>query len=130
MRGSGYNLMRDDAELLAEHAHLQSSFSIHLYPEHWTLNNGPKFLYNKPVSVGPILSIHPFPSLTRRHAYSLFWMTFARSEYRRTSSNCSTLRRCPTMMVCLGRACLIATHPNYILPFQDVSLSNSSTIGH
>jgi hypothetical protein len=32
------------------------SFTINLYPEHWTLNNGSKFLYNNPVAVGGLIA--------------------------------------------------------------------------
>ncbi|TDL23759.1 hypothetical protein BD410DRAFT_149052 [Rickenella mellea] len=50
MRGTGYNVMRDDKEFLDENSSSPPSFSIYLYPEHWTLNNGPKFLYTHQVS--------------------------------------------------------------------------------
>ncbi|THH08262.1 hypothetical protein EW145_g2834 [Phellinidium pouzarii] len=42
--------MRDDSALLEEHEKSPPSFSVHLYPAHWTLNNGTKFLYNQEVS--------------------------------------------------------------------------------
>lgn len=42
--------MRDDIALLEEYEKSPPSFSVHLYPGHWTLNNGPKFLYNNQVS--------------------------------------------------------------------------------
>lgn len=51
MKSSGYNLMRDDTALLEKHKKSQPSFSVQLYPLHWTLNYGPKFLYNSQVSV-------------------------------------------------------------------------------
>ena len=45
--------MRDDSALLQSHIKSPPSFSIHLYPSHWTLNNGHKFLYTSQVSVSP-----------------------------------------------------------------------------
>lgn len=48
---TGYNLIRDDAQLLEEHAKSPPSFSIHLYPDHWLLNNVSKFVYGHQVSV-------------------------------------------------------------------------------
>ncbi|KAL5492285.1 SPT20 [Sanghuangporus weigelae] len=47
---SGYNVMRDDVALLEENERSPPSFSVHLYPDHWTLNTGPKFSYNNPIS--------------------------------------------------------------------------------
>ncbi|KAL5537030.1 SPT20 [Sanghuangporus sanghuang] len=47
---SGYNVMRDDIALLEENERSPPSFSVHLYPDHWTLNTGPKFSYNNPIS--------------------------------------------------------------------------------
>lgn len=46
----GYNITRSVEELLGKYESSPPSFSIHLYPDHWTLNNGPKFLYNSPVA--------------------------------------------------------------------------------
>ncbi|KAI6010883.1 Spt20 family-domain-containing protein [Pisolithus orientalis] len=46
----GYNITRSAEELLGKYESSPPSFSIHLYPDHWTLNNGPKFLYNSPVA--------------------------------------------------------------------------------
>ena len=51
MKTSGYNIMRDDSALLEEFEKSPPSFTVRLYPAHWTLNNGPKFLYNNQVSV-------------------------------------------------------------------------------
>lgn len=48
---TGYNITRSAEELLDKYESDPPSFSIHLYPEYWTLNNGPKFLYNNPVAV-------------------------------------------------------------------------------
>ena len=42
-------------ELLAQHEASPPSFTVHLYPEHWTLNHGSKFLYNNQVAVRPLL---------------------------------------------------------------------------
>lgn len=47
---TGYNITRSAEELLGKYEYSPPSFSIHLYPDHWTLNNGPKFLYNSPVA--------------------------------------------------------------------------------
>ncbi|KAG6334563.1 hypothetical protein ID866_4518, partial [Astraeus odoratus] len=47
---TGYNITRSAEELLDEYESSPPSFSIHLYPDHWTLNNGPKFRYNNPVA--------------------------------------------------------------------------------
>ncbi|KAG9309886.1 Spt20 family-domain-containing protein [Chiua virens] len=47
---TGYNITRSAEELLEKYDSEPPSFSIHLYPEYWTLNNGPKFLYNNPVA--------------------------------------------------------------------------------
>lgn len=47
---TGYNITRSAEELLGKYESSPPSFSIHLYPDHWTLNNGPKFLYNSPVA--------------------------------------------------------------------------------
>ncbi|KAF9244124.1 Spt20 family-domain-containing protein [Melanogaster broomeanus] len=47
---TGYNITRSAEELLDSHEFDPPSFSIHLYPEYWTLNNGPKFLYNNPIA--------------------------------------------------------------------------------
>lgn len=48
---AGYNISRSVQELLNEHESSPPSFTVHLYPEHWTLNNGSKFLYNNQVAV-------------------------------------------------------------------------------
>jgi hypothetical protein len=46
-----YNASRSVHELLAKHESNPPSFAVHLYPEHWTLNNGSKFLYNNQIAV-------------------------------------------------------------------------------
>lgn len=46
-----YNLSRSISELLAENEESSPSFTVNLYPEYWTLNQGSKFLYNNPVAV-------------------------------------------------------------------------------
>ena len=48
---AAYNITRAVTELLDEHKDSLPSFTIQLYPEHWTLNGGPKFLYNNQVAV-------------------------------------------------------------------------------
>lgn len=52
---AGYNLTRYVEELLFENEESPASFTVHLYPEHWTLNNGSKFLYNNPVAVRTLM---------------------------------------------------------------------------
>lgn len=65
--------MRDDSALLEEFEKSPPSFTVRLYPAHWTLNNGPKFLYNNQVSVSTYLDplLSPADSLlvvdTRGH---------------------------------------------------------------
>lgn len=51
---AGYNLTRTVDEVLERFENgerNQPSFTVHLHPEYWTLNNGSKFLYNNPVAV-------------------------------------------------------------------------------
>ncbi len=48
---SGYNIVRDDKVLLDTNRNSPPSFVINLFPGHWTLNNGPMFMYNNQVSV-------------------------------------------------------------------------------
>lgn len=51
---TGYNLTRivdDILERFASDEKNYPSFTVHLHPEYWTLNNGSKFLYNNPVAV-------------------------------------------------------------------------------
>ncbi|KAH8104068.1 Spt20 family-domain-containing protein [Cristinia sonorae] len=47
---AGYNLTRSVDELLETNRTAPPSFTVHLYPEHWTLNSGLKFLYNNQVA--------------------------------------------------------------------------------
>ncbi|THH27742.1 hypothetical protein EUX98_g6435 [Antrodiella citrinella] len=47
---AGYNLSRSVEELLETTKASPPSFSVQLYPEHWTLNGGSKFLYNNQVA--------------------------------------------------------------------------------
>lgn len=54
---AAYNITRSVDELLAEHRDSPPSFTIQLYPEHWTLNGGPKFLYNNQVAVSLLLVV-------------------------------------------------------------------------
>jgi hypothetical protein len=51
MTMAGYNLTRSSEELLERNKSSPPSFAVHLYAEHWTLNNGIKFLYNNQVAV-------------------------------------------------------------------------------
>jgi len=46
-----YNVTRSAEQLLEAYEDAAPSFSLHLHPDYWTLNNGPKFLYNNPVAV-------------------------------------------------------------------------------
>lgn len=68
-----YNLTRFVEELLEEHQSDPPSFSVHLYPDYWTLNNGSKFLYNNQVAVCPMFSrlavpdTHNYLVAARRH---------------------------------------------------------------
>ncbi|KLO13248.1 hypothetical protein SCHPADRAFT_915317 [Schizopora paradoxa] len=50
LQQSGYNIVRDDKVLLDAYNNSPPSFVINLFPSHWTLNNGPKFMYNNQVS--------------------------------------------------------------------------------
>ncbi|KAJ3507597.1 hypothetical protein NLJ89_g6208 [Agrocybe chaxingu] len=43
---AGYNRTRYVEQLLEKTESLPASFTVHLHPEHWVLNNGSKFLYN------------------------------------------------------------------------------------
>ncbi|KAH9943857.1 Spt20 family-domain-containing protein [Amylocystis lapponica] len=47
---AGYNLTRTIEELLRQHEHSPPSFTVRLYPDYWTLNNGSKFLYNNQIA--------------------------------------------------------------------------------
>ncbi|KAI9508161.1 Spt20 family-domain-containing protein [Russula earlei] len=43
-----YNLTREAQSILEQHQSSPPSFSVQLYHDNWTLNSGPKFLYNSP----------------------------------------------------------------------------------
>jgi hypothetical protein len=43
-----YNLTRQAQSILEQHENDPPSFSVQLYHDNWTLNSGPKFLYNSP----------------------------------------------------------------------------------
>ncbi|KAJ3552987.1 hypothetical protein NM688_g3859 [Phlebia brevispora] len=47
---AGYNITRSIEELLSEHELSPPSFTVHLHPDHWTLNGGSKFLYNNQIA--------------------------------------------------------------------------------
>lgn len=52
-----YNITGQSKELLRQYADAPSSLSVQLYPDYWTMNSGPKFLYNSPqatVSLVPL----------------------------------------------------------------------------
>jgi hypothetical protein len=55
-----YNLTREAQSILEEHQNSPPSFSVQLYHDNWTLNSGPKFLYNSPaytVRTHPLVAI-------------------------------------------------------------------------
>ncbi|CAK5273644.1 unnamed protein product [Mycena citricolor] len=47
---ANYNRTRHAEDLLERNASSPPSFAVHLHPEHWTLNNASKFLYNNQIS--------------------------------------------------------------------------------
>ncbi|KAH0582465.1 hypothetical protein J132_02709 [Termitomyces sp. J132] len=47
---ASYNTTRFVEDLLENTASLPPSFTVHLHLEHWTLNNGSKFLYNNQIA--------------------------------------------------------------------------------
>lgn len=71
---AGCNRTRAVEELLARTDTQPASFTVHLYPEHWVLNNGSKFLYHNQTAVRPIpicISVPDSPS-----SYSASSMTY------------------------------------------------------
>lgn len=54
-----YNTSRFIDGLLKTHETSPPSFTVRLYREHWTLNNGSKFLYNNQIAVSIDVSISP-----------------------------------------------------------------------
>jgi len=77
---AGYNLTRSVEELLDKTSTLPPSFTIHFYKEHWTLNNGSKFLYGNQVAVR-IISPFPCRATSTNPPLSRYSMTFGRIEY-------------------------------------------------
>jgi hypothetical protein len=55
-----YNLTRETQAILKEHENSPPSFSVQLYHDNWTLNSGPKFLYNTP-TFAVQLSLYSLP---------------------------------------------------------------------
>ena len=49
---AGYNRTRYVEQLLEKTESLSPSFTVHLHPEYWVLNNGSKFLYHNQIAVG------------------------------------------------------------------------------
>ena len=49
---AGYNRTRYVEQLLEKTELLPPSFTVHLHPEYWVLNNGSKFLYHNQIAVG------------------------------------------------------------------------------
>ncbi|KAH9072249.1 Spt20 family-domain-containing protein [Lactarius deliciosus] len=43
-----YNLTRETQSILKQYETSPPSFSVQLHHDNWTLNSGPKFLYNSP----------------------------------------------------------------------------------
>ena len=55
---ASYNRTRYVEELLEKTESQPPSFTIHLHPENWVLNNGSKFLYHTPIAVRlPVYSL-------------------------------------------------------------------------
>lgn len=46
-----YNMSRFVQGILKTYDHSPPSFTVRLYREYWTLNNGSKFLYNNQIAV-------------------------------------------------------------------------------
>ena len=67
MKVTGYNILRDDSTLLDENANSPPSLTVYLFPDYWTLNNGPKFLYNNQVSVRAIFLMYRVLRLLMTH---------------------------------------------------------------
>src|SRR6266702_272063 len=67
-----YNLTRETQSILKEYENSPPSFSVQLDHDNWTLNSGPKFLYNSPafsvLSFLTVLSPLPFTC----HVQALF----------------------------------------------------------
>jgi hypothetical protein len=60
---AGSNGTRGIDALLASTDGKPASFSVHLYPEHWVLNNGSKFLYQHQTAVRLFLCVGDVSSL-------------------------------------------------------------------
>lgn len=75
-----YNLTRETQSILDEHQNSPPSFSVQLYHDNWTLNSGPKFLYNSPaytVRIHPLFTVSHYSPVMFR----LFLTTLRRIEY-------------------------------------------------
>ena len=59
-----YNLTRETQSILEQYENSPPSFSVQLYSDNWTLNSGPKFLYNSPAYTVRCLPL-PLLSLLR-----------------------------------------------------------------
>ena len=93
---AAYNVSRAVAELLDEHKDSPPSFAVQLYPEHWTLNGGPKFLYTNQTAVCIARLWRTVDSLLHTSVYST---RFVRKGYPQTFWNYLTLLRYLSMMV-------------------------------
>lgn len=56
---AGYNQTRFVDDLLDTNEFSPPSFTVNLYPEHWNLNGGSKFLYNNQVAVSISTFLRP-----------------------------------------------------------------------
>lgn len=72
-----YNVTRYVERLLERHQSSPPSFTVHLYPDHFTLNQPtkPQFLYNGPMAVRMSVQLSrrlliPHAAATRRHTRS------------------------------------------------------------
>ena len=71
---AGYNATRAVNDLLLQHEASPPSFTVNLYPEHWTLNNGSKFLYNNQVAVCIPARVIPFVLTPSDSRYSMIYV--------------------------------------------------------
>lgn len=86
---AGYNRTRSVEQLLEKTESEQPSFTVHLHPEFWVLNNGSKFLYQNQIAV----CVVPLPfilSCLNTRILSLYSMIYVDIVYRWTFLNCLT----------------------------------------
>lgn len=68
---AGYNRTRSVEQLLEKTESSPPSFTVHLHPEFWVLNNGSKFLYQNQIAVCVVLLTFIFSCLNTRISQSL-----------------------------------------------------------